>query len=557
MKNTGKSFYILLLAFFLVNLISSALISISKDEAYYWMFARHLDWGFFDHPPLVALFIKAGTMIFPGTLGLRLLTTITSTLTLAVVWKLVPETDRKKSKALMLFFLLAFSMPVFNIYGFITTPDVPLLFFSALYLYSFLRFTRERSAMNALMVGVVAALLMYSKYHGAFLILFALIPHYRLLWNRYFYLAAFVGLLLYLPHIYWQYQHDFISFRYHLLQRTDGFMGGKHILNYILNAFLILNPFFFAMLLYFRFIKRLKSGVPSVFITVFWGFIIFFGFTSLRDHIEPQWIGVAAIPLTVMLVSYLANSDPLPRWFSILAVTSIVLISGLRLGMMLPLPLNTEFHTRKAPYYEYIREKSAGDRVMFINSYSSASRYTYYTGEPAFSYNCYDYRKNQFDLWDYEKTYHKENIFFISGYAYPWTDSILEVERDSFYYKRIPDFPMINKVTGEILSIEKVADRNGIHSVSFTVKNPYDYPLEFADPINPMRFFLVYQTGRTRFLTRLGAGPLGTLGPGEQLELTGYYYPTVEAGEYEVAVGLQPGRMSPVLITEKTRLTLQ
>ncbi|MCG7754944.1 glycosyltransferase family 39 protein, partial [Flavihumibacter cheonanensis] len=94
---------------------------------------------------------------------------------------------------------------------------------------------------NALKVGIVAALLMYSKYHGAFLILVSLIPNYRLLWNRYFYLAALVGIGLYSPHLYWQYQHDFVSFRYHLVQRADGFMGGKHVLNYLLNVFLILN----------------------------------------------------------------------------------------------------------------------------------------------------------------------------------------------------------------------------------------------------------------------------------------------------------------------------
>ncbi len=557
MKKTGRHLALLLLVFFIVNITQSAITSISRDEAYYWMYAQNLDWGYFDHPPMVALLIKLGTLFFDGTVGLRVVTGFLMVLTLFVTWFLLPEETRKKGKAVWAFILVAFAMPVFNIYGFITTPDVPLLFFSSLYLFVFMQFTRKSNVGNALKLGIVAALLMYSKYHGAFLILFSLIPHFRLLWNRYFLLAGVIGVVLYLPHILWQYQHGFISFRYHLVQRTDGFMGGKHILNYILNAFLILNPFLFGLYLYLRFIRKIKPGMPAVFSTVLWGFIIFFGFTSLRDHIEPQWIGVAVIPLTVILVKLLIETPGINAYLRTIAFVSIALILALRVGMTLPLKAKTEFHTQKASYYEAIRQKAKGSKVMFINSYSDASKYTFYTREPAFSYNAYDYRKNQFDIWNYEETYHGQNVFFITGYAYGWTDSSMMVEGKKLYYKNIPSFPMINKTTGDFLAINDVVERNTIQSVSFAIKNPYDRPYEFQDDTNPLSLYLVFQTGRTRYLSKLGVGELDELPSGEEMSLTGYYYPVLPAGDYEVAVGIQPGLMSPLLFTEKINVTVR
>src|SRR2546426_11592761 len=42
------------------------------DEAYYWVWTRHLAAGYFDHPPMVAYLIWASTRLFgSGELGVR------------------------------------------------------------------------------------------------------------------------------------------------------------------------------------------------------------------------------------------------------------------------------------------------------------------------------------------------------------------------------------------------------------------------------------------------------------------------------------------------------
>ena len=37
----------------LIRIVGSALFPLSGDEAYYWDCSRHLDWSYFDQPPLV------------------------------------------------------------------------------------------------------------------------------------------------------------------------------------------------------------------------------------------------------------------------------------------------------------------------------------------------------------------------------------------------------------------------------------------------------------------------------------------------------------------------
>lgn len=44
----------------LCNLIQAAATELANDEAYYQMFAEHLAWGYFDHPPITALLVRLG-----------------------------------------------------------------------------------------------------------------------------------------------------------------------------------------------------------------------------------------------------------------------------------------------------------------------------------------------------------------------------------------------------------------------------------------------------------------------------------------------------------------
>ena len=77
-----------LFIWFIVNLLQGIFTEIHEDEAYYALFGEHLAWGYFDHPPMVALMTFLSSQLFSGTLGVRFCTIIASCLSLFVIWEL-------------------------------------------------------------------------------------------------------------------------------------------------------------------------------------------------------------------------------------------------------------------------------------------------------------------------------------------------------------------------------------------------------------------------------------------------------------------------------------
>src|SRR3979409_796016 len=65
---------LLVLGLVALHLTPAAYTPITFDEAYYWMWSKSLAGGYYDHPPMVAIVIRLGTMIAGDTeLGVRLI----------------------------------------------------------------------------------------------------------------------------------------------------------------------------------------------------------------------------------------------------------------------------------------------------------------------------------------------------------------------------------------------------------------------------------------------------------------------------------------------------
>src|SRR5476651_1018621 len=75
-----------LLAWTILNTIQACTLELQGDEAYYWLYSRYLDWGYFDHPPMVALFIRFGDSLLHNELGLRMTTVLTSSASIYLLW---------------------------------------------------------------------------------------------------------------------------------------------------------------------------------------------------------------------------------------------------------------------------------------------------------------------------------------------------------------------------------------------------------------------------------------------------------------------------------------
>ena len=224
------------LAWLLLNLAQAGSTGLMDDEAYYWVYSRFPDWGYFDHPPVIALMIRAGYALFANELGVRLLVVLTGTGTLMAIDSLMYQRNDK------LFYAIALSMAVLQLGGMLAVPDTPLLFFVAVFFLAYRMFLNTPNLRSAVLLGVVMALMVYSKYHGVLVILCTLMSNPALLRRGYAWLAVFIALALFAPHLYWQFTHDFPSVRYHLFERNTSGYRPAYTLEFLLGQVLLAGP---------------------------------------------------------------------------------------------------------------------------------------------------------------------------------------------------------------------------------------------------------------------------------------------------------------------------
>ena len=331
------------------NLLQAGLTELANDEAYYHLFAERLAWGYFDHPPMTALLVWAGEHLFGGELGVRFFFTVLQPLYLWILWRIVRPADADRRDA-ALFVVLAASTLMLQLYGFIAVPDGPLMLTAALFLLTFKWFTEGRR-MAWLWMGVAMALMAYSKYHGALVVLFALAvtPPRRLL-RPSLYLSGAVALLLLVPHLVWQYDHDWASFAYHLSGRNSVFKP-NYVVEFLGNMLVVFNPFLVP--LYVQAWRKVKpqSAVGRALKLLPVAFIGFFLLSSLRGYVQPQCVIVACFGLIYVLFAYARRHPRTRRYVMWAGGVTIALIGLVRLEMIFnPLGIRFEVFDNRASY---------------------------------------------------------------------------------------------------------------------------------------------------------------------------------------------------------------
>ncbi|MEI9809258.1 MAG: hypothetical protein WDO16_16105 [Bacteroidota bacterium] len=78
-----------------------------------------------------------------------------------------------------LFYAIALSVAVLQISGFVAVPDIPLIFFTALFFLLYKKFIGDYSLLNTFLLGLCIALLLYSKYHAVLIVSFYIVVQYK------------------------------------------------------------------------------------------------------------------------------------------------------------------------------------------------------------------------------------------------------------------------------------------------------------------------------------------------------------------------------------------
>jgi dolichol-phosphate mannosyltransferase len=209
---------------FALRLVYAGTVEMMPEETYYWNYSRHLDFGYLDHPPMVAWLIRIGTAIFGQTeFGVRAGAICCGAVTSIFSYKLARNLYGKSAALGAL--LLAQALPFFFLSGFLMTPDAVLTAAWAATLYFMERALLGARTRAWWFLGLCLGLGMISKYSIALLGLVAVTfmiwdgPSRRW-WRRPEpYVAASIALLIFLPVIIWNAQHEWASFAFQTSRR--------------------------------------------------------------------------------------------------------------------------------------------------------------------------------------------------------------------------------------------------------------------------------------------------------------------------------------------------
>ena len=484
-----------LLLFFIVNLLQAVFTEINADEAYYFLYGEHLDWGDFDHPPMVGLMTFVSNALFDGNLSVRFVTVLLSLLTGIVLWKSLDETRPDKHKV-WVFLTLLFSVVMFNIYGFITTPDSALLFFSALFFLEYKRYLKDNNLKTSLWISVLMAAMIYSKYHALLLLALVVLSNLSLLKDKRFWLSCAVTALLLVPHLVWQVENDFPSFKYHLMQRSTPFQW-SFLLEYLPNQLLVFNPFTFGAMVYVLFRYKPDDRFERALFFSIVGFLVFFAFMTFRGHVEPHWTMVCMIPTILLLYKHTLNDPKLLRYTKHFILPSLLLIVAMRVLLLTPLSSRFGFYGNKA-YYQAIEKVAEDLPVVFNSSYQEPSLYHYHTGKATSTLRSAWLRTTQYDLLQMDRDFIGRPVFLCA----PWGQSQEFHVDDTVFHGLFANHYLaanrlnINaKIAGFDSKTPAVFHYGDTIAVDFSIENTLDTVIPFTDNNFSILLYALYENG--------------------------------------------------------------
>jgi hypothetical protein len=397
-------------AWIILGLVQARFTELQDDEAYYWVYSRFPAWGYFDHPPMIAMLVKWGYAIFPNELGVRLFCLLLNTGSILLIEKLV---NRKNP---FLFYAIVLSIGMMQAGGFMAAPDIPLLFFTALFFWAYKRFTPDPSALNTFLLGLSMSLLFYSKYQAILIVVFTLLSNPRLLARYQTWIAGLLALVLFGPHLWWQYQNNWISIRYHLFENKVTDYNISFTLNYLLGQLLMPGPLAGFILLPAAFLYRPGNAMERAMKFTLAGTYLFFLLSSFRGKVEMNWTSPAMVPLIVLSYYYLEQHDGWRKWIYRLLPVTLLLVLAARVIMLFDiLPVKKivfRFHMWKK-WPQEMKRITGGNLVVLNNSYQRASKYWFYTGQTTYSLNYYQRRMNNYNFWPLEDSVLGKPVYYL------------------------------------------------------------------------------------------------------------------------------------------------
>ena len=414
----------------LARLLFAARLPLFPDETYYWDWSRRLAGGYFDHPPMIAVLIRAGTALAalfglsPTPLVIRffpLLAGAAATLAASATARRIAG-----SRAALITALTFAFIPLAAAGLVLATPDAPLLAFEAMAIYAVVRALQSPPRSRASLgwwsaAGVCVGLAFASKYTSLLLPLSVaaavlLRPSLReRLREPGPYVACVLATLVFAPVLHWNATHDWISFRFQLehgLGRAKGSALNRE-LELLGGQLGLVTPVIFVLvaLAVWRALRRPKDDTHFALAVVATGSWCFFVYSAIHRRVEANWPAPSYIAGVALLGSVMVTSTSalLARWWRGGLAFAALLVGVLYLHALvpvLPLPARRDPIARAAGWDDLAKPVDLARRVHNSQTWVGADRYQdvselayHLPDQPETLCVCLSGRHNHYELW--------------------------------------------------------------------------------------------------------------------------------------------------------------
>jgi 4-amino-4-deoxy-L-arabinose transferase-like glycosyltransferase len=235
--------------------LAAGRLELTFDEAYYTLWSRSLSFGYLDHPPMVALVIRASTSLFGASaFGVRALSLLIvgamPALVALIAWRLFDSVEKAALAALMWI-----AMPLVSIGAVFVSPDAPLVVFWTLGLGALVELWRTGDRRWLIALGVALGLALQSKFTAIFFaagVGFALAatPSLRRWLVSPALLAGLaVALAIFAPFVVWNAAHGWATFAKQLGRAGPSELTPYYLAEFVVAQIGLINPLVFAALI--------------------------------------------------------------------------------------------------------------------------------------------------------------------------------------------------------------------------------------------------------------------------------------------------------------------
>jgi len=231
---------ILIAAMTAMRIVYACLIDLRTDEAYYWTWSKEYVLSFLDHPPMIAWFIRLGTAMFGDTnLGVR----FAGILAMLVTQLLLADMVRRVThdvRAIVIAILMPEAALYYGLLMAKVAPDTALIPFAVAMAWALIRLNESKDPRWWLAAGGFAGLALLSKFTAVMLlpavVAFMLVPDWRRRWllSPYPWCAALIAVVVFLPVLIWNAEHDWASFKFQFVRAAATHeISGRTIADYV------------------------------------------------------------------------------------------------------------------------------------------------------------------------------------------------------------------------------------------------------------------------------------------------------------------------------------